>query len=88
MTPEQVTHLLSQLVEEYLGDDYDLLRRNCCHFVDDVLQRLGTGRLPGWVYRLARVGAAVDATLQLVANRSLLAEAADRSLLAEGAEGF
>lgn len=74
LSAEEVADVISQLIEDYPGDDYDLLRRNCCHFADDFARRLGAGRLPGWVYRLARVGAMVDSALQRVANRSLLSE--------------
>jgi len=77
LSAEEVAELLSQLIEEYPGDDYDLLRRNCCHFADDFAKRLGAGRIPGWVHRLARVGAFVDGALQRVANRSILPEDED-----------
>jgi hypothetical protein len=77
LSAEEVADLISQLIEEYPGDDYDLLRRNCCHFADDFAKRLGAGRIPGWVHRLARVGAFVDGALQRVANRSLLPEEED-----------
>ncbi|CAE7560924.1 unnamed protein product [Symbiodinium pilosum] len=46
------------MIEEYQGRDYDTLRRNCCHFCEDLCQRLGVSKLPDWVYRLARIGAA------------------------------
>merc|ERR1711974_69412 len=60
LCPDQIAHLLSELIEDYPGDGYDLLRRNCCHFADDFCTRLGVGNIPGWVYRLARIGANVD----------------------------
>ncbi|CAJ1432154.1 unnamed protein product [Effrenium voratum] len=62
--PEEIADIVTQLLEEYPGDDYDLLRRNCCHFADDFTRRLGVGSIPGWVMRLARVGAGVDAMIQ------------------------
>eukprot|EP00929_Paragymnodinium_shiwhaense_P080503 TRINITY_DN41996_c0_g1_i1.p1 TRINITY_DN41996_c0_g1~~TRINITY_DN41996_c0_g1_i1.p1 ORF type:complete len:405 (+),score=76.84 TRINITY_DN41996_c0_g1_i1:171-1385(+) len=62
--PEDIADIISSLIEEYPGHDYDLLRRNCCHFADDFCKRLGVGSLPGWVYRLARIGATVDNLLQ------------------------
>merc|ERR1719188_770523 len=74
LSAEEVADVISQMIEEYPGDDYNLLRRNCCHFADDFARRLGAGRLPGWVHRLARVGALVDSTMQRVANRSLLGD--------------
>mmetsp|Transcript_8532 Transcript_8532/g.16185 ORF Transcript_8532/g.16185 Transcript_8532/m.16185 type:complete len:432 (+) Transcript_8532:35-1330(+) len=61
---EDVTKIIAQMVEEYPGDDYDLLRRNCCHFADDFCQRLGVGNIPPWVYRLARIGAGVAEMLE------------------------
>lgn len=69
---EEIADLLTQVIEEYPGDDYDLLRRNCCHFADDFCRRLGAGRIPSWVHRLARVGARVDGALQAVTGRKLL----------------
>lgn len=61
---EDVNSIICDLVEEYSGRNYDLLRRNCCHFADDFAERLGGLRIPGWVHRLARLGAAVDNVLQ------------------------
>mmetsp|Transcript_43859 Transcript_43859/g.95483 ORF Transcript_43859/g.95483 Transcript_43859/m.95483 type:complete len:394 (+) Transcript_43859:101-1282(+) len=61
---EDVADIITSMLEEYPGDDYDLLRRNCCHFADDFCKRLGVGGIPGWVHRLARIGAGVDAVLQ------------------------
>jgi len=60
LNPQDISDIISTLIEEYPGYDYDLLRRNCCNFADDFLQRLGVGGLPGWVHRLARIGANVD----------------------------
>lgn len=72
MSPEDAADLISRMLEEYPGDDYDLLRRNCCHFADDFARRLGAGRIPRWVHRLARVGARVDGMMQAVSGRTLL----------------
>merc|ERR1712107_383341 len=63
VAPEEVAPIISNLVEEYSGKNYDLLRRNCCHFADDFAVRLGAGRIPGWVHRLARLGATVENVL-------------------------
>jgi len=58
-----VSNIISQMLEEYPGHDYDLLHRNCCHFADDLCVRLGVGGIPPWVHRLARLGAQLDAAL-------------------------
>jgi len=72
LSAEEIAELLSQLIEDYPGDDYCLLRRNCCNFADDFCRRLGAGRLPSWVIRLARLGARVDGALQKFTGRKLI----------------
>jgi len=63
--PEQeIGRIISDLLEDYPGRSYDVLRRNCCHFAEDFCLRLGVGGIPAWVHRLARVGANVDAMVQ------------------------
>ena len=44
---------------EYLGTEYDLLRKNCCVFAYDVCIRLGINEeeIPSWFHNLAAVGA-------------------------------
>merc|ERR1712217_984162 len=69
-----VAALISELIEEYPGHDYDLLRRNCCHFADDFCRRLGVGGIPGWVHRLARVGALVDNAMYAMTKRRVLSD--------------
>eukprot|EP00931_Biecheleriopsis_adriatica_P067620 TRINITY_DN41732_c0_g1_i1.p1 TRINITY_DN41732_c0_g1~~TRINITY_DN41732_c0_g1_i1.p1 ORF type:complete len:394 (-),score=73.51 TRINITY_DN41732_c0_g1_i1:82-1263(-) len=69
---EDIARILSQLLDDYPGDSYDLLHRNCCHFVNDFAKRIGAGKVPQWVRRLARVGALVDSALQKVSKRNLL----------------
>eukprot|EP00397_Hematodinium_sp_SG-2012_P016857 GEMP01017210.1.p1 GENE.GEMP01017210.1~~GEMP01017210.1.p1 ORF type:complete len:389 (+),score=87.59 GEMP01017210.1:135-1301(+) len=66
LTAEEVADLIGELVELYPGWDYDLLRRNCCHFADDMCQRMGVGQIPGWIYRFARVGAGFDAMITAI----------------------
>jgi len=61
---EEIACIVTRLIEEYPGHGYNLLRRNCCHFADDFCRRLGVGGIPGWVHRLARLGARVDEMLK------------------------
>jgi hypothetical protein len=72
LSPEDVGELLTQMIEEYPGHDYDLLRRNCCHFADEFCRRIGAGGIPGWVHRLARFGAGVDTLMYKVMRHRLL----------------
>lgn len=55
-----IAGIVANLFEEYMGIEYDLLRRNCCSFAEDFSQRLGTGPIPAWVHRLAKLGACLD----------------------------
>ena len=47
------------MASEYLGTDYDLLRKNCCTFAHDVCIRLGINEeeIPSWFHNLAAAGA-------------------------------
>lgn len=47
------------MASEYLGTDYDLLRKNCCTFAHDVCIRLGIDEeeIPSWFHNLAAAGA-------------------------------
>jgi len=62
---EGVASVISAMAAEYPGPGYDLLRRNCCHFAADLCQRLGVEPIPGWVHRLARIGARIDNVLKV-----------------------
>mmetsp|Transcript_63781 Transcript_63781/g.152089 ORF Transcript_63781/g.152089 Transcript_63781/m.152089 type:complete len:499 (-) Transcript_63781:16-1512(-) len=64
LTADRIASVLGDLVEEYPGSGYSLLRRNCCHFADEFCHRLQVGGIPGWVHRLARFGASADGALQ------------------------
>eukprot|EP00930_Biecheleria_cincta_P029197 TRINITY_DN20327_c0_g1_i1.p1 TRINITY_DN20327_c0_g1~~TRINITY_DN20327_c0_g1_i1.p1 ORF type:complete len:265 (-),score=31.29 TRINITY_DN20327_c0_g1_i1:453-1247(-) len=66
LKPEDIADILADLVEEYPGSDYDLLRRNCCHFASDFTKRLGVGSIPGWINRAAKVGAGARYLVKMV----------------------
>lgn len=59
-----VNAIISDIIEDYPGRSYDVLRYNCCHFAEDFCHRLGVGAIPDWVHRLARLGAGADEALQ------------------------
>ena len=63
LSREKISMILATMSEEYSAEDYDLLRRNCCHFADDLCRRLGVKRPPRWLLRLAKLGAALDEVL-------------------------
>ncbi|KAI9125794.1 hypothetical protein K1719_003212 [Acacia pycnantha] len=57
MHPSEFRSFLENLASEYHGDTYHLISKNCNHFTDDVSYRLTGKRIPGWVNRLAKLGA-------------------------------
>ena len=48
------------------GDDYDLLRNNCCFLVDHLLKILVGKPLPSWIFSLAKVGDGVAHGLHFI----------------------
>eukprot|EP00429_Kryptoperidinium_foliaceum_P021882 CAMPEP_0176144568 /NCGR_PEP_ID=MMETSP0120_2-20121206/73613_1 /TAXON_ID=160619 /ORGANISM="Kryptoperidinium foliaceum, Strain CCMP 1326" /LENGTH=347 /DNA_ID=CAMNT_0017480959 /DNA_START=59 /DNA_END=1099 /DNA_ORIENTATION=+ len=77
MTKREVLSILRQL--EWPGSDYDLLRRNCCHWCAEFARRLGADPLPPWLNSLADEVAKIDDGVRDVAtNAQLVVEAARR----------
>jgi hypothetical protein len=65
LTKLQVWGLMQRLATEWLGSDYDLLKKNCLTFANTMAQELGVRHIPGWVDRAPRAGAAVMDTASL-----------------------
>jgi hypothetical protein len=63
MSPSQVRTCIEDLAEDYHGDTYHLIVKNCNHFTADVCQRLTRKPVPGWVNRLARLGSFFNCVL-------------------------
>jgi hypothetical protein len=60
---DEVAEIVRELQKEWIGIDYDLLSRNCCHFTDALCQRLEVGSIPAWVTELATAGATLVRTV-------------------------
>ncbi|GAV59970.1 DUF862 domain-containing protein [Cephalotus follicularis] len=56
LSPREVRAYLEKLAEEYSGNTYHLITRNCNHFCHDVCLKLTGRTIPRWVNRLARLG--------------------------------
>jgi len=56
LSEEKIVSAIQDLSSQYKGSDYNLLRRNCIHFADDLCLRLGVGGVPFWIHRLVRAG--------------------------------
>lgn len=55
LPPEKIAKVIDRLQREFRGQDYDLIDRNCCHFANELSQRLGCGSIPAWVHRGANI---------------------------------
>ena len=51
--------VIREMTEDYVGIDYDLLRKNCCTFAHDACRRLGVNEeeIPSWFRNLGDAGA-------------------------------
>lgn len=66
----QVEQLIRRLSSEWPGVDYDLLRRNCCTFSDELCVQLGVGHVPKWVTNLAGAGATLHSGFEQTASKA------------------
>merc|ERR1719253_260497 len=41
LKPDKIAKVIQELQAEFWGDDYDLIEKNCCHFANELCQRLG-----------------------------------------------
>jgi len=57
LTEDEVNDLLDELADQWQGQDYDILNRNCTDFSLECCKRLGVGPFPGWVKSAAGLGA-------------------------------
>ncbi|KAL6123191.1 hypothetical protein ACLB2K_075713 [Fragaria x ananassa] len=64
----KVNQILRELSREWPGFTYDLLSKNCNHFCDELCERLGVPKLPGWVNRFAHAG---DAAMEVAGNTAV-----------------
>lgn len=56
MGDKEVRAFMEKLAEEYSGNSYNLITKNCNHFCHDACLQLTGKPIPSWVNRLARLG--------------------------------
>lgn len=54
--PKDVRSFMEKLSEQYPGNAYHLITKNCNHFCNDACNKLTGKPIPRWVNRLARLG--------------------------------
>jgi len=85
LTEDEVFDLLDNLADEWLGQEYDILNRNCTDFSNEFLKRLGVGTMPGWIKSAAGLGAtARDIVPDLLARGKRLRKAKDEDMYVVG----
>lgn len=57
LSNKEIRHELDRLRSEYTGPSYDLLKKNCNHFVEEVCLALCGVSPPAWINRIAGIGA-------------------------------
>lgn len=57
---QQVIAVLKRMKPEWMAYTYDLLRKNCCSYSNELAIELGVGGIPDWVHSLAHTGAALQ----------------------------
>ena len=56
LTRRQVEMLILELGTHYSGKTYNIISKNCNHFVDEFSKRLCGKGIPSWINRLAFFG--------------------------------
>jgi len=81
MTQTEVLSLVHLLSSYWPVGSYNTLTRNCCHFCDDMCQRLCVGPIPSWIMNLAGAGAALAATGDATCCREVAREVVGHSVV-------
>ncbi|KAK0580143.1 hypothetical protein LWI29_037026 [Acer saccharum] len=68
MGPAEVRTVMEELSENYKGNAYNLITKNCNHFCNDACIRLTANPIPSWVNRLARIGFLCNCVLPVTLN--------------------
>lgn len=63
MSRSEFCSFMDLIANQYQGNSYNLIHKNCNHFTDEICHCLTGKHIPGWVNRLARVGCVVDTLL-------------------------
>ncbi|XP_047327809.1 deSI-like protein At4g17486 [Impatiens glandulifera] len=63
MNPNQSRKFMEHYSENYHGNTYNLIVKNCNHFCNDVCYRLTGKSIPKWVNRLAKLGSSLNCVL-------------------------
>mmetsp|Transcript_17153 Transcript_17153/g.32343 ORF Transcript_17153/g.32343 Transcript_17153/m.32343 type:complete len:270 (+) Transcript_17153:55-864(+) len=60
LSASEVALVIGELIENWSGEDYHWLHRNCLAFANEFCRKLGVGNIPAWIDRLPRGVCALD----------------------------
>lgn len=63
MDPLEFREFIDEVARDYAGNSYHLIAKNCNHFTNDICFKLTKRPVPGWVNRLANIGAVCSCLL-------------------------
>ncbi|KAG7545422.1 PPPDE putative peptidase domain [Arabidopsis suecica] len=84
MRAKEVRTFMEKLSEEYQGNKYHLITRNCNHFCNHVCLKLTQKSIPSWVNRLARLGFLCNCVLPACLNEAKVKRVGKDGKLLEG----
>ncbi|XP_073060544.1 deSI-like protein At4g17486 [Primulina eburnea] len=83
MSRAEFRSFMEDLSNRYHGDAYHLISKNCNHFTDEVCLHLTGNSIPGWVNRLARIGAFCNCLLPESIQASSVRHLPDHQMFSE-----
>jgi len=63
LSPLDVSRILEGMSGHWQKSSYNIVDKNCCHFVDEFLKELGLGGAPEWLLHSTEVAAKLDTFL-------------------------
>mmetsp|Transcript_74083 Transcript_74083/g.240879 ORF Transcript_74083/g.240879 Transcript_74083/m.240879 type:complete len:224 (-) Transcript_74083:80-751(-) len=64
LSPDGIDYILRKMEREWMGPDYDLVRKNCCHFSESLIRKIvKSPQVPKFISSLHSTGAEVQDTV-------------------------
>ncbi|KAJ7966241.1 DeSI-like protein [Quillaja saponaria] len=82
--PKEVRVFMEKLAEDYSGNTYHLITKNCNHFCNDICLKLTGETIPRWVNRLARLGFLCNCVLPAGLNETKVRQVSSQDKVYEG----
>ncbi|KAG6739232.1 hypothetical protein POTOM_056823 [Populus tomentosa] len=81
--PKEVRVFMEKLAQEFPGNTYHLITKNCNHFCNDVCLKLTGKKIPRWVNRLARIGFLCNCVLPAELNQTKIRQVRSDDIVQE-----